>query len=615
MNKKLFPNEVELDFVVLDKELFRIPEEIKHIKFNDAGSLVGVLSKTQKLYIFDFFGRSLLAQINYFYQKKYNINSFCFDDQNILYIAYELISDEKLNISKSGIKEINLEKELKNVIHSTNNKEEFILEINESKNNHEFFNKITIDKISEIFIDNNFLFICGNNPAMYDIDTENVIYFLEKNQNSTITNENNAAKNDLHICIDNIENSKKDEQNNNKNNKINLEKKESHDKYDNLSNEYEYNKINIDINIKNEDEDKQENENINIDSNKIEDNIKIDLNENNLKENTENFFELPNHPKIPEIQDFKYTIIIHFGYKKNIYYLIVKELYVFIILQKKDNETENYPSFSKQYENEKHHCTPRQVTYLEFLKNVLNKNFYAKSFYFASFEIINVEINEKNNLISINSTDKYLRLFHVIDDALSLHKEYFDVVNKRKYGSSFFLTFKLKSDIQDLILMELNDSNGLEFTFVDIDSNEIIQKLGSFKFVGQDFVCHYKNHFTILIISGKKIFCISGVMINQFACLAPGLHYLEENIDYIEDEAFYDNFDEKMKKEIHMMNNHEEKIEDIFSKKNKKNKKNKNIFIKFDYDNEILKNDNNIEREKSMNELKELFAFVGQQIQ
>ena len=57
------------------------------------------------------------------------------------------------------------------------------------------------------------------------------------------------------------------------------------------------------------------------------------------------------------------------------------------------------------------------------------------------------------------------------------------------------------------------------------------------------------------------------------------------------------------------------KLKIYFLKKNKKNKKNKNIFIKFDYDNEILKNNNNIEREKSMNELKELFAFVGQQIQ
>ena len=55
-------------------------------------------------------------------------------------------------------------------------------------------------------------------------------------------------------------------------------------------------------------------------------------------------------------------------------------------------------------------------------------------------------------------------------------------------------------------------------------------------------------------------------MVNQLDCLAPGLKLLEENVEYIEEESFYDNFDEKMKKQIQMQNNHEEKIEDIFSK-------------------------------------------------
>ena len=66
-----------------------------------------------------------------------------------------------------------------------------------------------------------------------------------------------------------------------------------------------------------------------------------------------------------------------------------------------------------------------------------------------------------------------------------------------------------------------------------------------------------------------------------------------------------------MKKQIEMQNNHEEKIDDIFKKNNKINK---NIFVKIDYDNEI-KNNDNAEREKSINELKELFAYVWQQIQ
>jgi hypothetical protein len=57
-----------------------------------------------------------------------------------------------------------------------------------------------------------------------------------------------------------------------------------------------------------------------------------------------------------------------------------------------------------------------------------------------------------------------------------------------------------------------------------------------------------------------------------------------------------------------MQNNHEEKKEDIFKKDNGK----KNIFVKVDLDER--KEENN-ERDKSLSELKELFSYVGQQIQ
>ena len=253
------------------------------------------------------------------------------------------------------------------------------------------------------------------------------------------------------------------------------------------------------------------------------------------------------------------------------------------------------------------------MQFISFLKESLNDKFYISRIYNLNIngEIIHVELNTRNNLILINSTDRVVRLFEIINDSIILQKEYCDSVNKRKYTNCYFYTYKLKSGIQDLILMALYDTNGLEFCFIDIVSGNIIKKLVTFKYQVQDFICHYQNHFSILIISGKKIFCINGVMANQLDCLAPGLKYLEENVEYIEEESFYDNFDEKMKKQIEMQNNHEEKIDDIFKKNNKINK---NIFVKIDYDNEI-KNNDNAEREKSINELKELFAYVGQQIQ
>jgi hypothetical protein len=274
-----------------------------------------------------------------------------------------------------------------------------------------------------------------------------------------------------------------------------------------------------------------------------------------------------------------------------------------------------YPTFDEVIKTTKpqNGYSYKQIQFINFIKEELNELFYVSKLFCLNMngEIIHVELNTRNNLILINSTDRIVRLFEIINDSIILQKEYCDSVSKRKYTNCYFYTYKLKSGIQDLILLALNDANGLEFFFKDIVTGNLIKKLETFKYTVQDFICHYQNHFSILVISGKKVFCINGVMANQFDCLAPGLKYLEENVEYIEDESFYDNFDEKMKQQIQMQNNHEEKIEDIFSKRVKKDE---NIFIKVDYDNEIKTNDN-IEREKSINELKELFAYVGQQIQ
>ena len=170
------------------------------------------------------------------------------------------------------------------------------------------------------------------------------------------------------------------------------------------------------------------------------------------------------------------------------------------------------------------------MQFISFLKESLNDKFYISRIYNLNIngEIIHVELNTINNLILINSTDRVVRLFEIINNSIILQKEYCDSVNKRKYTNCYFYTYKLKSGIQDLILMALYDTNGLEFCFIDIVSGNIIKKLVTFKYQVQDFICHYQNHFSILIISGKKIFCINGVMANQLDCLAPGLKYLEE---------------------------------------------------------------------------------------
>ena len=654
MNLKLFPNEVKIDFIVGNKELFRIPDEIKQISFNKSGSLVGISTKLNKFYIYDYFGHNLIGMITYFHDKKYKIKNFCFNESNNLYIAYEYVLQG--NIINSGIKEINLENSFKNIIHfNSNNKDEYLIPISEDeKSEYDIFKELTNAKISEILFENGKLIICGNNPSIYNFNQKTNFYFFKQELISLVPiSYANLKKNkDLQIFIDNNDkNMKINEKNEEKNNEINnnhfiipnnnndfdsIDQNNSiiDNKNDNESINKNINEINDDININNNENNLKINNDIiqntgeikEVDINNESNNINnCGINENTQSNNINNNIEI----KIPQKQYNPYSIFIRFGYIPNTYYFIVKELYIFLILHLKktknnsDNDNQNmpieeeeiYPTLDEiiKFNQNQNGYTYRQIQFINLIKEALNDKFYVSRIYNLNIngEIIHVELNTRSNLILINSTDRVVRLFENINDSIMLLKEYYDSVNKRKYTNCYFYTYKLKSGIQDLILMALNDANGLEFCFIDIVTGNIIKKLETFKYAVQDFICHYQNHFSILIISGKKIFCINGVMVNQLDCLAPGLKFLEENVEYIEEESFYDNFDEKMKKQIKMQNNHEEKIEDIFSKSNKKEN---NIFVKIDYDNEI-KNNDNIEREKSINELKELFAYVGQQIQ
>ena len=593
MNLKLFPNVVKVDFVVGTKELFRLQDEIKQISFNKYGSLVGLSTKQSKFYIFDFFGRSVLGVIPYFFEKKYKIKNFCFDENNNLYIAYEytIIKENNNSVLYSGIKQINIELSLQNSISSNfGGKEENVISISEDeKNEHEIFNKTTNAKIFEIlYVKEDFL-ICGNNPAIYNFKDKKIFYFLKQELISLTpfeddeNNDSNKKKNK-----DKNKNKKKLDKENNisDNNLINAHK----------NNEYESGQNIIDKDMNNNDNQMLFDEDINSLNNISNDLITTEIPENKKQYNS-------------------YSIYIRYGFNSNTFYLIVKELYIFFIVHLKDLNINDYPDLDDiiKQNNLPKNISYNQIQFIDFIKESLNDNLYISSIHYINIngEIIHVKANTRNNLILINSTDRVVRLFEIINDSIILQKEYYDSVNKRKYTNCFFYTYKLNSGIQDLILMALNDANGLEFIFLDIVTGNIIKKLETFKYTVQDFTCHYQNHFSLLLISGKKIFCINGVMANQSDRLAPGLQCLEENVEYIEEESFYDNFDEKVKQRIKMQNNHEEKIDDIF-KKSEKTGILKNIFVKVDLDERNLENS---EREKSISELKELFSYVGQQIQ
>ena len=586
MNLKLFPNVVKVDFIVGNKELCRIQDEIKQISFNKYGSLVGLSTKQNKFYLFDFFGRSILGVITYFHENKYKINNFCFDENNNLYIAFEYESKENINIKYSGIKQINIEISLKNtIISNIGGKEENIIPIpDKDVNGHKIFTKTTNSKIFEILFRNNNLLICGNNPAIYYLNEKNIFYFIKQDSISLI-----PLENDINALNNNF-NKKKEKDRNRKKKKLDKE------------------------NILNNNESENTQNNVGKENNNLNDNIEND--EFNSINNISNDIITT---EVHEKQYNPYTIFIRYGSNTNTIYFIVKELYIFFIIHIKEPNKNDYPKFDDII---KQNNFPKNVSYnqnqfINFIKETLNEKLYISNIYLLNIngEINHVEANTRNNLILINSSDRVVRLFEVINDSIILQKEYYDSVNKRKYTNCYFYTYKLNSGIQDLILMALNDANGLELCFIDIVTGNIIKKLETFKYTVQDFTCHYQNHFSILIISGKKVFCINGVMANQSDRLAPGLQCLEENVEYIEEESFYDNFDEKVKQRIKMQTNHEEKIDEIFnSNQNKESldKNKKNIFVKVDLDE---RNGENNEREKSLAELKELFSFVGQQIQ
>ena len=439
---------------------------------------------------------------------------------------------------------------------------------------------------------NDTILVCGNNPLIYDLNEKNIIYFIKQDLISLIPLENDLNN------IDFNSNKKKDK---NKN-----KKKKSDIDINNINNN---NHIiipnNLDYDSMHDSIDKESNNLFDEDINSLN-NIENDIITTELP---------PNNMKASVKQYNPYSIFIRYGYNSNTFYFIVKELYIFFIIHLKTPNMTTYPNIDELINqiNLQKNFSYNQIQFIDYIKESLNENLYISCVYFLNIngEIIHVEVNTRNNLILINSTDRVVRLFEIINDSIILQKEYYDSVNKRKYTNCFFYTYKLNSGIQDLILMALNDANGLEFCFIDIVTGNIIKKLETFKYTVQDFTCHYQNHFSILVISGKKVFCINGMMPNQSDRLAPGLQCLEENVEYIEEESFYDDFDEKMKQRIRIQNNHEEKIEDIFGKKDINKKKNK-IFVKIEFSE---KNGDNTERDKSISELKELFAYVGQQIQ
>ena len=332
------------------------------------------------------------------------------------------------------------------------------------------------------------------------------------------------------------------------------------------------------------------------------------INNNNINNNINNENIQDDSSSILESN---YTYIIKESNNINSFFIFIKELFIIILIGIKSSNLETNNNNNENLLKNTKHFNYNQLNFLKKFLNQLNNNFYTISINGQSIngEILSIQINSIKTLILINSSDRSLRLFSIIEDKISLQKEYTDNVNRKRYINCYFYTYKIKNNFEDLILTALCDSNSLEFEFIDIESNKTTKKLEPFKYNVQDFICHYKNHFSILVISNKKIFNISGIIINQWGSFAPGLKYIEENIEYVEEESFFDNFEKKFKNG--MKNNiNLNLIDECFEIKNSRNE---NLFYYFnkDEDNEININEKN----KSLNDIKEVFSYLNENLQ
>ncbi len=148
-------------------------------------------------------------------------------------------------------------------------------------------------------------------------------------------------------------------------------------------------------------------------------------------------------------------------------------------------------------------------------------------------------------------------------------KDFFDSVNRRKWLNCYFYTFKPNNNCHEHIVTALSDSNTLEIVFIDILTGYYFKRLDPIKYHCSDFICHYKNHFSLVIQSNKKLLLATGYFLNNHGTYSPKFKYIENNIEYIEEEDFFEKFQKSMKK---LQNKVLKPIDfnEIFMKKRKK---------------------------------------------
>mmetsp|Transcript_17455 Transcript_17455/g.18121 ORF Transcript_17455/g.18121 Transcript_17455/m.18121 type:complete len:631 (+) Transcript_17455:2-1894(+) len=121
------------------------------------------------------------------------------------------------------------------------------------------------------------------------------------------------------------------------------------------------------------------------------------------------------------------------------------------------------------------------------------------------------------------------------------------------------------ANVKDLLITALSDSTSVEFVIIDLNTGSYIKKMEPFKHHLADYIVHTKNYFSLVLVSYKKIFQIYGFDINGWEGFAPHFSFIGNNIEYIQEEDYFDKVKQtelehkkKMERERNKKSNEEE---------------------------------------------------------
>jgi hypothetical protein len=298
-----------------------------------------------------------------------------------------------------------------------------------------------------------------------------------------------------------------------------------------------------------------------------------------------------------------YTYIIKETNEKDAFLIFIKELYMILLVKAVTDENKVKQKYVLDNLDDRN-LNDTQVKHLYHLIANMNNNLIIVNVFGlnTSPEILHVHMDYNKTLILINSTDRILRLYKYDFDTVTLVKDFFDSVNRKRWINSYFYKFNIRNSYQDLIVSAFTDSNSLEFVFIDINTGNYIKRLDPIKFPCFDFICHYNNHYSIVIISNRKLFLTYGYLVNHWGSFAPQFKYIEENIEYIEEETFFDTFNQMLKKSNIPKKTDKDKVRAIFYPQEKQ--KDKTFFKYLPSDDSLA-----IQSEK---DLKEIFHQMNE---